>query len=182
MIRSRNLGPFLLFLILAALSWGQEAAKPPAKPLMSPMARLKEAKTAFIKNVDGSSIGYDTVNSTLDGWGRYKLVDSSDKADLLIEVTSPDEGGGGVSVSSSNGTSRTGSYEQSTSSSRELSSGGGTMRLVVRDAKTKLTLWGASEPVKGAMKKNARENNLVEAAQKLVSKFRDRVEPVDGKQ
>lgn len=181
MIRSRNLYTFFFLAFIALACAAQDTAKQPAKPPMSPTARLKEAKTAFVKNVDGSDIGYDTVATTLDGWGRYKLVDSPEKADLLIEITSPDEGGG-VSVSSSNGISRTGSYEQSTNSSRELSSGGGTIRLVVRDAKTKLTLWGASEPVKGAMKKNARENNLVEAAQKLVSKFRDRVEPVEGKQ
>lgn len=172
----------LLFVLIIPASWAQETAKQPPKA-MSPSARLQAAKTAYVKNVDGSSIGFDTVTSTLDGWGRYKLVDSPEKADLLIEVTSPDEGGGGVSVSSSSGPSRTtGGYEQSTSSSRELSSGGGTIRLVVRDPKTKLTLWGSSEQVKGSMKKNTRENNLVEAAQKLVSKFRDRVEPVDGKQ
>lgn len=150
---------------------------------MAPLARLQAAKTAYVKNVDGNSIGYDTVTAILDGWGRYRLVDSPDKAELLIEVTSPDDDDGGVSVSSSTGTSRTtGRYEESRKSSREISSGSGIMRLVVRDAKTKLMLWGASQPVKGAYKKNARENNLVESAQSLVSKFRDRVEPVNTKQ
>ena len=160
----------------------QDASKKPAeapvsKPVLAPLARLQAAKTAFLKNVDGSTIGSDTVLTTLEGWGRYKLVDSPAKADLLIEVTSPDEDSGGVSISSSQSTA-SGKYDQSSKSSRELSSGGGAMRLVVRDAKTNSTLWFASEPVKGAMKKNARENNLVEAAQKLVAKFHDRVEPV----
>ncbi|MGH9523689.1 MAG: hypothetical protein ACRD3E_14265 [Terriglobales bacterium] len=172
----------VLILLIAAISTlasAQEPPKEPAKPAMAPLVRLQAAKTAYIKNVEGSDIGVDTITSTLEGWGRYKLVDSPDKADLLIEVTSPDEGSGGVSVSSSAGPSRTsGRYEQSTHSSRELSTGSGTMRLVVRDAKTKLTLWGASEPVKGAVKKNTRENNLVEAAQTLAGKFHDRVEPV----
>jgi hypothetical protein len=174
---------FFLALMLAVIcSVAQEAAKEPAKAAMTPTARLQAAKTAYVENVDGSDIGADTVTTTLQGWGRYKLVDSPKDADLLIEVTSPDEGGG-VSVSSSTGTSRTtGRYEQSTSSSREISSGSGTMRLVVRDAKTKLTLWAASQPVKGAVKKNARENNLVESAEKLVAKFHDRVEPVNTKQ
>ena len=172
----------IVLLFFSLLCCAQEDTKEAPKPAMAPLARLQAAKTAFVKNVDGSSIGFDTVTSTLDGWGRYQLVDSPAKADLLIEITSPDEGSGGVSVSSSAGPSRTtGGYEQSTKSSRELSSGGGAMRLVVRDAKTRLTLWGASQPVKGAYKKNARENNLVEAAQKLVSKFRDRVEPVENK-
>jgi len=161
----------------------QEAGKEAAKPPMTPTARLQAAKTAYVKNLDGSSIGIDTVTSTLEGWGRYQMVNSPEKADLLIEVTSPDEESG-VSVSSSTtGTSRTtGRYEQSTKSSREISPGGGIMRMTVRDAKTKLTLWGASEQVKGGMKKNTRENNLVEAAQKLMSKFHERVEPTKAAQ
>jgi hypothetical protein len=170
--------------LLAALSCSaQQGSKDAPKPSLSPTARLQAATTAYVKNVDGSAIGVDTISTTLDGWGRYKLVNSPEKADLLIEVTSPDDEDGGVSVSSSSGTSRTsGRYEQSTNSSRSLSTGSGTMRMVVRDAKTKLTLWGASEQVKGGMKKNTRENNLVGAAQKLVGKFHDRVEPVNGKQ
>ena len=166
----------------------QEAAKPsgttPAQatkpPVLSPTLRLQAAKTAYVKRVEGSSIGSDTVTQTLEGWGRYKLVDSAEKADLIVEVTSPDEGGG-VSISSStSGPSRTGerAYEQSSKSSRELSTGGGPMRVAVRDAKTSTTLFVASEQVKGAMKRNARENNLVEAAQRIMAKFHERVEPV----
>jgi hypothetical protein len=81
-----------------------------------------------------------------------------------------------VSVSSSTGSTSGGRYEQSNKSSREISSGGGTMRMVVRDAKSSGTLFTASEQVKGSMKKNTRENNLVEAAQRLMAKFHDRVE------
>lgn len=161
---------------------GDAAAKQATKPpVLSPTLRLQAAKTAYVKRLEGSSIGSDTVTQTLEGWGRYKLVDSAEKADLIVEVTSPDEGGNGVSVSSStSGPSRTGdrAYEQSSKSSRELSTGGGPMRVAVRDAKTNTTLFVASEQVKGAMKKNARENNLVEAAQKIMAKFHERVEPI----
>ena len=173
----------LLVLISATLpAIAQQAQRRPIvpgspKPLLSPLARLQAATTAFVKKVEGSDIGSDAVVSTLEGWGRYKLVDSPDKADLVIEVTSPAEDSGGVSVSSSSSTA-SGKYEQSNKSTRELSSGGGPMRLLVRDANTNSTLWAASEQVKGAMKKNSRENNLVEAAQKLVAKFHERVEPV----
>lgn len=171
--------------LLAANGLSQETIKPkeapaaPAsKPVVAPTARLQAAKTAYVKNVDGSSIGFDTVTTTLEGWGRYQLVGSPEKADLLIEVSSPADFDGGVSVSSSSATTASGKYESSNKTTRELSSGGGPMRLVVRDAKTSTTLWSASEQVKGAMKKNTRENNLVEAAQKLMAKFHDRVEPV----
>lgn len=156
----------------------KQATKP---PVLSPTLRLQAAKTAYVKRVEGSSIGSDTVTQTLEGWGRYKLVDSGEKADLIVEVTSPDEGSSGVSVSSStSGPSRTGdrAYEQSSKSSRELSTGGGPMRVAVRDAKTNTTLFVASEQVKGAMKKNTRENNLVEAAQRIMAKFHERVEPI----
>src|SRR5689334_2591448 len=150
-------------LLLALPASAQNDTKKPAdttatKPVLAPLARLQAAKTAYVKNVDGSTIGFDTVLTTLEGWGRYKLVESAAKADVLIEVTSPDEDSGGVSISSSQSTA-SGKYDQSSKSSRELSSGGGTMRLVVRDAKTSSTLWFASEQVKGAMKKNTRENN-----------------------
>ncbi len=150
-------------ILLGTISgWAQEPAtktaetKAPApntKPALSPLARLQGAKTVFVRNVEGSTIGFDTVVTTLEGWGRYQLVDTAAKADLLIEVTSPDEGGGGgVSVSSSSSTA-SGKYQESNKTTRELSSGGGPMRLVVRDARTSTTLWFASEQVKGAMKK-----------------------------
>lgn len=182
----RPLSCTALLILAAAICIGQEpaaktsqpsGAPAAAKPVLSPSARLQAAKTAYVKNVEGTSIGSDTILTTLEGWGRYKVVDSPDKADLMIEVTSPSETEGGVSISSSTSTA-SGKYEQSNKSTRELSPGGGAMRLVVRDAKTGSTLWFSSEQVKGALKKNARENNLVEAAQKLVSKFRQRVEPM----
>jgi hypothetical protein len=171
-----------VFLTMSAVCPAAQEAKKdavtPPKPVVAPTARLQAAKTAYVKNVDGGSIGFDTVTTTLEGWGRYQLVGSPEKADLLIEVSSPGDSDGGVAISSSTATTASGKYEPSTKTTRDLSSGGGPMRLVVRDAKTNTTLWSASEQVKGALKKNARENNLVEAAQKLMAKFHDRVEPV----
>ena len=156
---------------------GGDTPAPAAKPMLSPTARLQAAKTAYVKNMDGSAVGYETIMTTLEGWGRYRMLASPEKADLIVEVTSPSDPDSGISMSSSTSTA-SGKYEQSNKSSREISSGGGPMRLVVRDAKTTVTLFVASEQVKGAMKKNARENNLVDAAQKLVAKFHERVEPV----
>ena len=164
-------------LILTIGAGAQEEKKETAKPVLSPIARLQAAKTAFVKNLDGTPIGAETITTTLEGWGRYTIVNTPEKADLIVEVTSPSESEGGVSVSSSSSTG-SGKYEQSNRTSRELSSGGGPMRMVVRDAKTTATLFVASEQVKGAMKRNTRENNLVEAAQKLVARFHERVEPV----
>jgi hypothetical protein len=179
--RFAHLALLAAFTLVVACCAAQENALTPAKPPMSAAARLLQAKTVYVDNVDGNSIGADTITSTLEGWGRYQVIDDPKKADLLIEVTSPDDSGGMSVSSSTSGPTRTGGvYGESRSSSRDISSGSGRMRLVVRDARTKVTLWAASEQVKGGLKKNARENNLVEAAQKLVSKFHDRVQPADG--
>jgi hypothetical protein len=51
------------------------------------------------------------------------------------------------------------------------------VKLVVFDAKSKSALWSGMEQPKLAMKQKAREDNLVEAAQRLLAKFRERVEP-----
>src|SRR6476659_3504026 len=103
----------LLLLVLAATAQDVPAkntdrAAAAAKPVLSPTVRLQAAKTAYVKNMDGSSIGADTITTTLEGWGRYRVVDSPAKADLLIEVTSPDDFDGGVSISSSSSTTGSG--------------------------------------------------------------------------
>ena len=49
--------------------------------------------------------------------------------------------------------------------------------MTVFDAKNKRVLWRSTEKVKSALKQKAKENNLVEAAERLVSKFHDRLEP-----
>lgn len=174
-------GRLLLLLVFLSASFSlfaQESAKQDSpKPNLSPISRLQAAKTVTVKRVDGGTLASETLSNILEGWGRYQLVADGKPADLVIEVSSPDEGGGGVTVSSSSSTG-TGKYEQSSKSTRELSSGGGTLRVVVRDANTSTALFTASEQVKGAMKKNARENNVVDAVQKIMAKFHDRVEPV----
>jgi hypothetical protein len=49
--------------------------------------------------------------------------------------------------------------------------------MTVFDARNKRLLWSATESVKFAMKEKAKENNLVEAAERLARKFHDRLEP-----
>lgn len=169
-----------ILLLLSCAVGAQESAKPAqdsAKPMLSPTARLQAAKTITVKRLDGGTLAPGTVSDILSGWGRYQLVSDGKPADLIVEVSSPSEGSSGISVSSSSGMSG-GKYEESSKSSRELSSGGGPLRIVVRDSKSNAALFTASEQVKGAMKHNARDNNMVEAVQKIMAKFHDRVEPV----
>jgi hypothetical protein len=49
--------------------------------------------------------------------------------------------------------------------------------MTVRDARNKRVLWRGTESGKYALREKARENNLVQAAEKLASKFHDRLEP-----
>jgi hypothetical protein len=72
---------------------------------------------------------------------------------------------------------RTGQPEHGTSTSRDLSAA--EVSLTVIDNANKRVLWHGTESAKYAMKQKARENNLVEASEKLASKFHDRLEPAE---
>ena len=152
------------------------AASEPAKPL-SASSRLAAAKTAFVKRAGGGDTAYDAIRDAIDGWGRFVLVDKPENADITIEVSAPEDNSG-VSITSSTSTNNTtGHPEQTTSSTRAFSGGGGPVKMTVYDTKSKLLLFIASEQAKSAMKQKAREDNVVQAALKLVTKFRDRMEP-----
>lgn len=145
-----------------------EEAKPTPTPL-APAARLAAAKTAMLRKTgNGSNIAYDVVSSTLDGWGRFTLVNSADKADVIVEIYSLEENNGGISVGSEGNGHPIGRRGQVTPA---------LIRLTIYDAKSHVALWTGAEHPKGAMKKVDRENNEVEAAQRLVTKFHDDVEP-----
>jgi hypothetical protein len=165
--------------LLATSLLAQEAAqeKPEQegkKPVYaSPSARLAAAKTAVVQNAGGSAIPYNVISSGLEGWGRFRLVDSRAEADVVVEVSSPDDDNASVSSKTRVGTS--GKMEDSNTTSRNLSNGA--VKLVVYDAKTHIPLWSASEQPKGGFRQRAREDHLVEAAQRLLAKFRERVEP-----
>lgn len=188
----------LAFVVFTTMSVGfglqksdQQTAKseqPPAKSaqpaatqksqtsaMQTPTARLRAAKNVFIVDTHGSKIPYDTIRTTIDDWQRFTLVDSADKADLIIEVASSG-GDNGLRVGSSMSPNpETGRMEESTHSSRDLSATD--VSMTVLDARNKRVLWRGTESAKYAVREKARENNMVEAAEKLASKFHDRLEP-----
>ncbi len=158
-------------LILIGVAAAQEQKK--SVP-MTASGRLAAARTAYVKNAGGTSIAFKVIDSAIGDSGRFTMVDVPEKADIVIEVSAPEEGGG-VSVSSSTSRSPvTGSATQSTSTTRKISSG--PVKMVVLDGKSKAVLWTGSEQPKFAVKQKAREDNLVEAAQRLVARFRERLE------
>jgi len=154
----------------------QAAAQPVAKKpvLETPTMRLAAAKNILLVRAHGSTIPVEVIRTTMEGWGCFTFVTTPDKADLIVEVAS--SGDSGVQVASSSRVSpETGHEEKSTSSSKKISPT--EVKMTVFDARNRRALWSASENVKFAMKEKAKENNLVEAAERLASKFHDRLEP-----
>ncbi|MFI5103758.1 MAG: hypothetical protein ACHP79_02435, partial [Terriglobales bacterium] len=147
---------------------------PTAPAAESPMLRLKTARTVWVTRAHGSNIPSDTIKSTLEGWIRFAVVDSPDKADIIVSVES--SGDSDLQISSSaTPNEKTGHMEQSSKTSKDLSATD--IKMTVLDAKSKRVLWTSTERVKFAVKKTSRENNLVEAAERLAARFHDRLEP-----
>ncbi len=165
---------FLTVIFLSAVALAQEKSEPRRdKPVfVPPLARLAAARTAFVKNAGGSDIPYNVVTSALEGWGRFTLVDDPAQADIVIEISSPEE----ERHSSPSGGMAGGMRQPD--SRRDLSDD---IKLAVFDARTHLALWSASEKAKGAFHQKSREDHLVEAAGRLVRKFRERMEPPAAK-
>lgn len=175
---------FSCFVISSMLLLGQPsapAATPEKKPAPeAPTQRLLSAKTVLVTQAGGNTIPYDVIKSTLDGWIRFKVVETADKADLIVEVATSG-GFGETQVSSSEGPSMlAGRPERSSRSSADLSNA--EIKMTVYDAKNKRVLWSGTQTAKYAIKQTARENNLVEAAEKLASRFHDRLEPPPPKE
>jgi hypothetical protein len=181
----RRTAIILCFIALSSFAVAQDTqpakSAEPAKPI-SAFARLTTARTAYVKRAAGADVAFDAIRYAIEGWGRFALVDKPENADITIEVSAPGDAGSGVAVSSTTTStnSTTGRPEQTSNTTRNFSSGGGPVKLTVYDSKTKMLLFVASEQAKSAMKQKAREDNLVEAASKLVTKFRERVEPTAG--
>jgi hypothetical protein len=165
---------FFTVMFLSAVALAQEKSQPQAeKPVfVPPSARLAAARTAFVRNTGGSDIPYNVVISALEGWGRFVLVDEPAQADIVIEISSPEE-----ERHSSVSGDMTGRMRQS-DSRRDLSDD---IKLAVFDGRTHLALWSASEKAKGALHRKSREDHLVEATGRLVRKFRQRLEPPPAK-
>lgn len=163
---------FLVLLTSGVSALGQQPAG--KKPLIeTPSMRLAAARNVFITRTHGGRIPLDVIRSTMEGWERFTFVETPDKADLIIEISST--GDSGVQVSSSSKVSpETGQEEKSNSTRKDISPTD--IKMIVFDSRNKRPLWAATESVKFAMKEKGKENNLVEAAERMASKFHDRLE------
>lgn len=158
----------LIVLLSAVASFAQE--QKPATPPLSPTARLTAAKTAYIKNGGGpSDVPYDIISSGIDGWARFELVDSPEKADVVIEITTTQDLNGINAASNDD----SGQINKKTNHTLDVD----TIKLRVYDPRTHLPLWASEERPKGGFKDRTREDNLVKASETLLSRLHERLEP-----
>ena len=160
-------------LIWAASSFAQQPAA--SKSLAAAAAeRFNFGKSIYVKNEHGSAIPFDVINSDIQGWGRFVMAGLPDKADLIAEVTSTENGGVTVGSKTDYATPD-GKPRESSSTNKDLSASSVTLK--VFEAKTRRELWTGNERVKSAFKKKAGEDNMVASAEKLFKRFHDYVEP-----
>lgn len=163
--------------VLCGFILGTPAQQAPPASLLpaNEMAKLAFGKSAFIKNEHGGNIAFDAISSDIEGWGRFVLVDSPDKADFVVEVSSY-ESGEVRSTSKTDYATADGKPQTSSGASKDFSGSSVTMK--VYEPKTLRQLWSGTDKVKSAFKKKSEEDNMVEAAEKLFLRFHDTVEPL----
>jgi hypothetical protein len=149
--------------------------KPEAKKYLSPTQRLQMAKTVYMKHGGGSDLPFEVIQSAMESWARYMLVDSPEKADLIVEVQAPEDTSG-AQVTTKVSTDERGKQQSSTTTSKSLSSVL-MIKMTVIDPHTKVALWSGTERPKNPWRESARQESQVESARKLMNAFHDRVEP-----
>lgn len=152
---------------------GQQSPAP--SPLPANIAtKLGFGKSAYIKNGHGGEIAYEAISSDIEGWGRFVLVNSPDKADFVVEVNSYQSGEVRNTSHTDYGTSD-GKPQSAAGATKDFSGSSVSMRIY--EPKSDRELWSGTEKVKSAFKKKAEEDNMVEASEKLFRRFHDQVEP-----
>jgi hypothetical protein len=136
-------------------------------------AKFSFGKSIYVKNEHGSNVAFDVINSDIEGWGRFSMLNLPEKADLTAEITSYDAGG--ISVGSNPIYTADGKPESSMGARKDLSPASVTLK--VYDGKTRRELWSGTEKAKSAFKKKTQEDNVVASAEKLFLRFHDFVQP-----
>lgn len=174
---SRTVGSALALvgLVIAGLAFGraQQATPAPTPNAPSRYDRVASARNVFLKNAGGSDIPFNVISRAFEGWAHYLLVDSPDKADLIIEIQSPDDGSESKDKDSEKG--KTNVYAGS--QQKEPPKPPVTAIVFTVYDKNKRPMWIAREEPKYAVRHKTEQANLEEAAQKIFTRFHDRVEP-----
>ncbi len=183
----RYLCSLLLFVaFMSAISSAQDQPKqeePKDQPkaeapkFVPPIARIRAAKTVFVRNAkDSNEIPYNVIQSGIDTWGRFIPAVSAEKADIIIEITAPEEPNN-LDDPSGSGKAKDDDKKKASQDAYVNS-----VKLTVLDPRSGLPLWNAIERPKGGIKKAAREENLIKTAQELFRRFRILVDPQSAQQ
>jgi hypothetical protein len=171
-----------LLTVAAAMAMAQQPNQPaqqappeqPANPgAAAHYDRIAAAKTVFLKNAGGNDIPFNVISRNFEGWGHYLLVDSPDNADLVIEIRSPGED---EKKDKDSGSTKFHSAGQQSSQPSPPPAPIDVITFTVYD-KNKKVLWIGREQPKFAVRHKAEDEHLLEAAQRLFTRFHDRIEP-----
>lgn len=155
-------------LILALLMpLGALASKrklPPPAPLPS---QVTQAKTVFLTNGGGSELAFDAFYQAFKQWGKYEIVGSPDKADLVITLQYWVEKNGSRTVPVTNAYTGQTTYYSHENVDPQL-------KMTVLDAKTKEELWSTIDHRRLARLESNREKETVNSAVRLVDELKAR--------
>ena len=169
----------LVGLMMASLALGR--AQQPQAPATSGAAahldRMAAARTVFLKNTGGNEIPFNVISRDFEGWAHYILVDSPEKADLVIEIQSPDDESANKDKDSEKSKTHVyGGSQQKEQPKEPPKPPVDAIVFTVYD-KNKRPMWVAREEPKYAMRRKTEQANLEAAAEKIFTRFHDRIEP-----
>lgn len=157
---SRIFALSFLLVVVSMSVFAQEEAKQGPQKMLSADARLQAATTIYLKNSSKSDIPMQVVQASFEGWPKYMVVDSPEKADLILQVDAAIEA------------PMTSDDDKKDEKKKDLTIT--SVRLTALESRNKVVLWSQSDRPTG---KGSKEEKTIEATQRLIHAFRKRVEP-----
>jgi hypothetical protein len=137
-------------------------------PLAPLPAKVLSARKVFLVNGGGNDLAYDALYSAVKEWAQYEIVDSSSKADIIIEIRYVTEDHGTRVWSTTNASNGATDVHSRRIVDPQL-------QLTIFDPASKEALWSTVEHRRLARLGKNREKETINAAQRLVDNLKARV-------
>ncbi|HEX4067010.1 MAG TPA: hypothetical protein VHZ09_13395 [Acidobacteriaceae bacterium] len=160
----KTLAVLFLALLVPLGALASKRKLPPPAPLPS---QVTQAKTVFLTNGGGSELAFDAFYQAFKQWGKYEIVGSPDKADLVITLQYWVEKNGSRTVPVTNTYTGQTTYYSHENVDPQL-------KMTVLDAKTKEELWSTIDHRRLARRESNREKETVNSAARLVDELKAR--------
>jgi hypothetical protein len=164
-------------LLSTSFLWAKKRKDIPQAPLPS---TISNAKTVFLSNGGGSNsdLAYDAFYSEMKTWGKFEIVGTPDKANLIVEFAYRVEHAGTRVWGSSSGSSNT--YGQTTNyyGNTQLHSAeipDPQLILTIYDPTTMVSLWFTVDHRRLARLERNREKETINSAERLVKELKSRI-------